>query len=281
MRRYSLIESLLFPSDRLDEDKLRRAMAGKSVLITGASSGIGEQLAYLLGRTDASLILVARRKEKLEAMLESMSAQGAKVSIYAADLRNEGELERLIASMRERPEGLDCVVSNAGKSIRRPVMDSLDRFHDFARTMAINYFAPVKLLLSVIPELEKKCGLIVNVSTINTSLIPLPYWAAYQASKSAFDTWLRSAAPELNARGIRTTSCYLPLVRTPMIEPTTAYRKAPAMSPEHAARWIAKAMYTERRTIAPWWLPPGQLASLLGRGLWERAMPGMLRRGGE
>jgi short-subunit dehydrogenase len=281
VRRYSLIEYLLFPSARLDEDKLKRALAGKSVLITGASSGIGEQLAYLLGRTDASLILVARRKEKLEAMYESMSAQGAKVSLHAADLRNDGELERLIASIRERSEGLDCVVSNAGKSIRRPVMDSLDRFHDFTRTMAINYFAPVKLLLGVLPELEKKRGYIVNVSTINTSLIPLPYWAAYQASKSAFDTWLRSAAPELNARGIRTTSCYLPLVRTPMIEPTTAYRKAPAMCPEHAARWIAKAMFAERRTIAPWWLPPGQLASLLGRGLWERAMPGMLRRGGE
>lgn len=281
MERNRLIESVLFPRVRLDADKLARSMAGKSILITGASSGIGEQLAYLLGRANASLILVARRREKLEAMRETMTSQGAQVTVHAADLRLEEELDALIAHLRERPEGLDIVVSNAGKSIRRPVMDSLDRFHDFQRTMAIHYFAPVKLLLGVLPELERKQGHIVNVSTINTSLIPIPYWAAYQASKSAFDTWLRAAAPELGARGIGVTSCYLPLVRTPMIEPTEAYRKMPAMSSEHAARWIAKAMHAKRGTIAPWWLPPGQLASLLGRGLWERAMPGRLRRGGE
>ncbi|MCR2806389.1 SDR family NAD(P)-dependent oxidoreductase [Paenibacillus soyae] len=278
MSRNRFIESLLFPKPRLDEDGLRRSMAGKTILITGASSGIGEKLAYLLGRTDACLVLVARRMDKLEAIREAIASQGGKVSVYAADLREESELDALSAWLRERPQGLDIVFSNAGKSIRRPVMESLDRFHDFQRTMAVNYFAPVRLLLAVLPELERRRGHIVNVSTINASLIPFPYWAAYQASKSAFDTWLRAAAPELNARGIRVTSCYLPLVRTPMIEPTAAYRKLPAMSPEHAARWIAAAVLANRRTIAPWWLPPGQLASLIGRGLWEWAMPHLLRR---
>lgn len=104
------------------------------------------------------------------------------------------------------PNGLDVIVSNAGKSIRRSIHDSLDRYHDFTRTMAINYFAPVRLLLSIIPLLEKNKGQIINVSTINALLLPIPYWAAYQASKGAFDTWFRSVAPELNAIGIATTT---------------------------------------------------------------------------
>lgn len=205
----------------------------------------------------------------------------ARIDIYAADLRKEEALDGLLSVLLRLPEGLDVVVSNAGLSIRRPIMDSSDRYHDFTRTMAINYFAPVRMLLSVVPQLLRNKGHVINVSTINTSLIPFPYWAAYQASKTAFDTWLRSAAPEWQSLGLTITSVYLPLVRTPMIEPTAAYRKLPAMSAEHAARMIAKSMYTRRQTMKPWWLIFGQLASLLGRGLWERFMPGMLRRKGD
>ncbi|WP_028610107.1 SDR family NAD(P)-dependent oxidoreductase [Paenibacillus harenae] len=277
MRKPSLLERLLYPPDRMEEKKLARVLQGKTVVITGASSGIGERLAYLLGRLPVHLILAARREERLRAIKREIEEGAAQVSVFRADLRKEDELESFLAFLHQLPGGVDVVVSNAGLSIRRSMEDSLDRYHDFTRTMAINYFAPVRLLLSVIPLLRQKQGQMINVSTINTSLIPFPYFAAYQASKSAFDTWLRSSAPELHAMGIATTSIYLPLVRTPMILPTAAYRNRPAMSADHAARIIAKSMYTKRKRVMPWWLLFGQLASLLFRGPWEAAMLGRLR----
>ena len=144
--------------------------------------------------------------------------------------------------------------------------------------MAINYFAPVQLLLSVIPLLEKNKGQVINISTINALLIPIPYWAAYQASKSAFDIWFRSAALELNTMGISTTTIYLPLVRTPMIQPTAAYEKVPAMCPNHVAKIIGKSMYTKRKRYTPWWLFSGQLAAIFFRGMWEALLPRILRK---
>lgn len=277
MYNYTLLESLLFVPTRLDKEKLANAVYGKTIVITGASSGIGEQVAKLLANFHVHMILVARRGEKLQEMKRELETRAAKVSIFWADLRDSAEMDGFLAFLLQQPDGIDIVVSNAGISIRRPIMDSLDRYHDFTRTMAINYFAPVKLLLAIIPQLKQKKGHIINVSTINTSLVPIPFWAAYQASKTAFDTWFRSAAPELNAMEISTTSIYLPLVKTPMILPTAAYKNMPAMSAEHVAAMIVKSMYTKQRKMMPWWLIFGQLASVLGRGLWEWAMAGRLR----
>lgn len=276
--RYTLLENLLFLPSSVHSEKLRHSIDGKTVLITGASSGIGEQLSRLLGEYDLQLILVARRYDRLLKLKEELEQKKARVCVFQADLREEREMEAFLAFLYDRPNGIDIVVNNAGLSIGRSIWDSLDRFHDFSRTMAINYFAPVRMLLSLIPMLERAKGQIINISTINTSLIPLPNWAAYQASKTAFDTWFRSAAPELNAAGIFTTSIYLPLVRTPMIEPTAAYKSMPAMNPEHVARIIAKSMYTKRRTWQPWWLFMGQAASLVFRGWWEKRMPRKLRK---
>ncbi|MUT66989.1 SDR family NAD(P)-dependent oxidoreductase [Paenibacillus sp. NEAU-GSW1] len=278
MPKSSLLEKVLFPPVRLHSRKLALAAEGKTILITGASSGIGEQLAYLLAPCRAHLILVARRADKLNAMKQHIEREQAKVSVYSADLRNEDEMAELLSNLNGLPDGLDIIVSNAGLSIKRSIWNSLDRHHDFKRTMAINYLAPVQLLLSALPELERRKGHIINVSTINASLLPIPHWSAYQASKSAFDVWLRSIAPELNAKGIATTSIYLPLVRTPMILPTEAYRNMPAMSAVHAAQTIAKSMYTRRAKYAPWWLFGGQLASVLLRGAWDKVAPALLRR---
>ncbi|MCM3716163.1 SDR family NAD(P)-dependent oxidoreductase [Halalkalibacter oceani] len=260
----NVIETLLFPEPYVNEKKLKRELNGKTVLITGASSGIGEQTAYLLAEMCTHLILVARRKEKLIEMQDALQQRSAKVSVYAADLRKEEEMSGLLHYLHQLPDGLDIVVSNAGKSIRRSIEDSLERYHDFTRTMAINYFAPVRLLLSVIPLLEKNQGHIIHMSTINVLFIPVPDWAAYQASKTAFDTWFRSAEPELKAMGINTTSFYLPLVRTPMILPTPQYEKMPAMAPEHVARLIARAIYTKQKRFRPWWITVGEpIASIL------------------
>jgi len=276
---YNLVEHLLFPPTFLNSQKLRQALDGKTVLITGASSGIGEQLTYVLADCRVHLILVARRGDKLLAIKKELDTSAAKISLFPADLRQELELEGLLSFLDQLPDGLDLVVSNAGHSIRRPIYDSLDRNHDFIRTMAINYFAPVRLLMSTLPLLEKKQGHIINISTVNALLLPFPHWAAYQASKAAFDTWFRSAQPEMNNRGISTTSIYFPLVRTPMIEPTAAYRSTPAMSPEHAARIIGKAIYSKRTLYKPWWLIFGQLASVLFRRWWDRAVPKVLQKG--
>ena len=274
MASYTWLERLLFPSVRLNKHKLERRLTGKTVLITGASSGIGERLADLLAEFDVRLILTARRGDKLaaaKAELESRPGARAKIGVFPADLRDPEQMDALLAHLRALPDGLDVVVSNAGHSIRRPIRESLDRYHDFTRTMAINYFAPVRLLLSVAPLLEKSKGRVVNVSTVSALLLPVPNWAAYQASKSAFDVWLRSAAPELNAMGIAVATVYFPLVRTPMIEPTAAYRTMPAMSPVQAAALVARAVYGRRTIYRPWWLAFGQLASVLFRGGWERS----------
>ncbi|MEH7345694.1 SDR family NAD(P)-dependent oxidoreductase [Bacillus sp. JJ1532] len=278
MPKYKFLERLLFPPTYLNKVKLQSTLHGKTILITGASSGIGEQLAYMLAELNVHLLLVARREEKLLTMKKEIEKSAAIVSIFPADLRVDEEMQGLLTFIRHLPAGLDIVVSNAGISINRSIMHSLDRYHDFTRTMAINYFAPVQLLLSVIPILEKNKGQIINVSTINALLLPFPFWAAYQASKSAFDTWLRSAAPELNAKMISTTTIYLPLVKTPMILTTAAYQKMPAMSSEHVAKIICQTMYTKRKRYRPWWLIFGQLASIVFRGMWERFSPIILRK---
>jgi short-subunit dehydrogenase len=256
--------------------KLQKKLNNKTVLITGASSGIGEQLAYMLGNISTHLILVARREEKLLEIKDKIEKGKARVSIFPADLRNNEDMDAFLQFLHTLPDGLDVVISNAGISIRRSIFDSLYRYHDFTRTMAINYFAPVKLLLTVIPILEEKKGHIINISTINNLMIPFPNWAAYQASKGAFDTWFRATETELNAVGISTTSIYFPLVRTPMILPTAAYKNAPAMSPHHAAKIICKSIYTKRKKYAPWWMIFAQLASVIFRGLWERLAPRIL-----
>lgn len=276
MQKYRFLESCLFLPTYLNKKKLKDSVVGKTVLITGASSGIGEQLVYQLANIPCQLIIVARSGEKLSEIKDIIAANAAEVSIYEADLRNEEERVAFITFLHDLPNGIDIVVSNAGLSIRRSIFASLDRYHDFTRTMAINYLAPVHILLSTIPILERNRGQIINVSTVNALLAPVPYFAAYQASKFAFDVWLRSAAPELQGKGIATTTIYLPLVKTPMIKPTKEYRNIPAMSANHAAKIICKSMYTKTKKHQPWWLIFGQIASVFVRNF-----SGFLDNGGK
>jgi short-subunit dehydrogenase len=262
MYSYSLLESFLFLSVNVNKKKAEEQLGGKTILITGASSGVGEQLVYQLADIPCHLILVARRGEQLSAIKEDLAVKAASVRTFQADLRNEAEMEAFLVFVHQLPNGLDIVVSNAGLSIRRSIFDSLDRYDDFSRTMAINYFAPVQLLLSIIPLLRKNNGQIINISTVNALIAPVPCFAAYQASKSAFDIWLRSVSPELRDSGIAITTIYLPLVRTPMIQPNLSYRNMPAMSPIHAAKVICKTMYTKKKKYKPWWIIFGQFASI-------------------
>jgi short-subunit dehydrogenase len=263
---------VFFPFLGFNRSKLRNQLAGKTVLITGASYGIGECLVGSLAETGAHLILVARTAEKLIEVKKRVEAKGGRADVYPCDLRDVEKVEALLEELHRLPNGIDIFVNNAGHSIRRSIFDSLDRLHDFTRTMNLNYFGPVQLMLSLIPVLVARQGHVINVSAVNVLLAPIPRWAAYQASKTAFDQWFRCVAPELNARGVSTTTIYLPLVRTRMIEPTKAYKNMPAMQPEHVAQLICKAILSRKRTYAPWWLVLGQLASVLFRWPWEVVM---------
>lgn len=269
MKKHTILEKLMFNTNRFHLKKLQQVCSGKTILITGASSGIGEQLALLLGEVDCRLILVARRTEKLNAIKAGIEEMSAAVEIFSADLRVDRELDAFLDFVH-KIGALDFIISNAGISIHRPIFQSFGRDHDFTRTMAINYFAPVRLIMSLLPLLKQSGGHIVNVSSINALMTPMPHWAAYQASKSAFDAWFRSAAPELNNNGIAASTVYLPLVRTPMIEPTAAYREVPAMDVLQAAKLIGSILYTKERTWRPWWLWPVQAASIFAHQLPER-----------
>jgi NAD(P)-dependent dehydrogenase (short-subunit alcohol dehydrogenase family) len=222
------------------------------------------------------VLLVARTADKLEALAAEIAAAGGSATVLAADLIDEAAVEHLAASLVATPP--DIVVSNAGKSIRRPLFQSLDRFHDITRTIGVNYLGPARLALATIPALVERRGQLINVSAVNVLLLPAPYWGAYQASKTAADQWLRCAAPELRARGVAVTTVYLPLVRTRMIAPTAIYANAPAMEPEQAARLVVRMMLTRQRWWAPWWVPPAHLASALFRRPWEAIATWQQRR---
>jgi short-subunit dehydrogenase len=269
---------LFFPFLGFNRAKLQERLAGKTVLITGASYGIGECLAESLADTGAHLLLVARTGEKLLEVQKRIEARGGRADVFSCDLTKTAEVETLLEALRQLPNGIDILVNNAGKSIRRSVFDSLDRFHDFTRTMNLNYFGPVQVMLSLMPILAARQGQVINISAVNVLLAPMPKWAAYQASKTAFDQWFRCVAPELNSRGVSTTTIYLPLVKTRMIEPTKEYKNMPAMEPEHVAQLICKAIISRKRTYAPWWLGLAQLASVLFRWPWEAMMSKRLQQ---
>jgi NAD(P)-dependent dehydrogenase (short-subunit alcohol dehydrogenase family) len=269
---------LFFPILWFSRSKLRRRLAGKTVLITGASFGVGESLAETLAETGARLLLVARTAEKLLEVKKKVEAKGGLADVFPCDLSNTAAVQALLEQLLRLPNGIDLVVSNAGKSIRRSIFDSLDRMHDFTRTMNVNYFGPVQLLLGLIPTLVARRAHVINVSTGNAVVLPNPWWAAYQASKVAFDHWFRSVGLELNARGVATTSIYLPLVRTRMSEPTEHLKRLPAMQPEHVARLICRAINSRRRWYKPWWLWPAELGSVLFRWPCEVVTTWYLRR---
>jgi short-subunit dehydrogenase len=272
------MKMLFFPFLWYSRSKLQQRLAGKTVLITGASFGIGECLAVSLAETKAHLLLVARTADKLFEVKQKVEAKGGRADVFACDLSDTAAVQILLQQLLQFPNGIDVVVNNAGKSIRRSIFDSLDRLHDFSRTMNLNYFGPVQLLLALIPTLVAHQGHVINVSAVNVLLVPAPKWAAYQASKSAFDQWFRCVGPELNARGVSTTSIYLPLVRTRMIEPTKEYNNVPAMQSEHVAQLICRAINSRRRSYGPWWLLPAQLVSVLLRWPWEVIMSRRLKR---
>jgi short-subunit dehydrogenase len=244
-----------------DEDALRAAVGGRTVLVTGASRGIGAASARRLAAAGAAVLLVARSVEGLERVREDVDVAGGTARSYSADLADRDQVDALLARLREDNHDVDVVVSNAGKSIRRSVAESYDRFHDVTRTTEINYFGPVQLLLGLLPLMRaRRSGQIINVSSVSADL-PAPYWAAYTGSKSAFDTWLRCIAPELRADGVAVTSIHFPLVHTDMSAPIPLYRQLPGMTAEEAADAVCRAIAYRPRLMSPWWARVGGMIS--------------------
>lgn len=258
-RRYPALSRFLAPPRCDRVDLLREAVGGKTVLLTGASFGIGEALALRLGAAGARVLLVARTAERLASVARVITDAGGRAEVFPFDLADPAQVERAAAEIRKISGGADVVIHNAGKSIRRSVELSLDRAHDFRRCMAVNYLGPVELQLSLLPAmLARGSGHIVNVSSVGVRLPPAPRWAAYQASKSAFDIWIRSVAPELHHKGIVCSSIYLGLVHSRMSAPTPGYRGMPGLTPDEAAQVICGALIRKPRQVAPWWLTPAR-----------------------
>ena len=239
----------------LDPDLFRdRTLASvikdKRVLITGASSGIGLETALRVGEAGGEVILVSRTREKLEEVASQIEELGGKAHVHPADLSDLEDLDRMAAEVLEQHGGVDVLVNNAGRSIRRSVERSYDRFHDYERTMQLNYFGALKLILAFLPGMrERKSGHIVNVSSIGVQT-NTPRFSAYVASKSALDAFSRCTAPEVVQDNVKFTTVYMPLVRTPMIEPTDIYKAFPTLTPDEAAQMLCDAFIDKPKRMA-------------------------------
>ena len=226
-------------------------MSGATVLVTGASFGIGAATARKLASAGATVLLAARSADKLDELAATIAADGGHAVSYPADISDEAAVAELAKRICAEHGAPDIVVNNAGKSIRRSLHEQYERPHDFDRTIGVNYLGPIRLLLELVPEMRRRgSGHIVNVSSVGVRTPPGPRWGAYQASKGAFDMWLRSVAPELHADGVDVTSIYFGLINTRMMEPTKSLRNAPGLSAEQAAETVAKAI-TDRPARSP------------------------------
>jgi NAD(P)-dependent dehydrogenase (short-subunit alcohol dehydrogenase family) len=230
---------------------LKGQVKGKIVLITGGSSGIGLASAKKIAAAGGTVIIVARDEDKLaEAKAEIAAAGPGKVFTYSADIADAASCDALVKTLIEKHGSVDILVNNAGRSIRRAIEGSYERFHDFERTMQLNYFGCLRLTMGLLPVMTKKRkGHVINISSIGV-LTNAPRFSAYVASKAALDAWTRCAASEFADVGITFTTINMPLVRTPMIAPTKIYESVPTLAPEDAADLVAQAIVYKPVRIA-------------------------------
>ena len=245
---WSYWEEFLDDSNVADSRTIN-ALKGKTVVITGASSGIGLVTAVQVARAGAIPILVARGKEKLEDTKALIEIHGGTAYAYPCDLSDLNAIDTLTKTISEDFEHIDFVVNNAGRSIRRSLKLSEDRFHDFERTMQLNYFGAIRLVMGLLPTMRaQKSGHIVNISSIGVLTNP-PRFSAYVASKAALDAWSNVVSSELIGDGVSFTSIHMPLVRTPMIAPTKLYDRFPTISPAQAAGKVINALVDKPHEI--------------------------------
>ncbi len=236
----------------MPDKALQQRVRGKLVVLTGASSGIGSEVAHQLAFAGATVLLVARSEAALQEIAADIRARGGQSYAYPADLSDGDDCDRVCHEILADFGTVDILINNAGRSIRRSLKFSVDRFHDYERTMQINYFGSVRMALNFLPAmLEQKDGHIINVSTVGVQAAPARF-TAYLGSKWALEGWSWAAANELAHTGVTVSTINYPLVRTPMIAPTKIYDYTPAMSPEQAVQWLLDVIVTRnKRKVGP------------------------------
>ena len=236
--------------DLFIDRSLKGQVGGRVVVVTGASSGIGKATAWKLAEAGATVITIARNKEQLDEVVAEFDAAGLKLHAYVGDLADMASAETVTQLILAEHGAVDVLINNAGRSIRRAIENSFERFHDFERTMQLNYFGALKISMGVLPKMiEQKRGHIINISSIGV-LTNAPRFSAYVASKSALDAWTRCAASEFADRGIHFTTINMPLVKTPMIAPTKLYDQVPTLTPDEAAALICDAVIHKQMRVA-------------------------------
>jgi len=238
---------------------LEQAVDGKIIVITGGSSGIGLATAERIGQAGGTVVLVARGRENLDEAAALVEQAGGTAHVRPTDLSDLEAIDALADELLATHGRVDVLVNNAGRSIRRSIALSYDRFHDFERTMQLNYFAPLRLILKLLPGMrERGDGHVINVSSIGVQT-KVPRFGAYIASKAALDTLSDAIQAESHDDGVRFTTVHMPLVRTPMIAPTTLYKRFPTLTPEQAADVLAHAIVYRPRRLGS---PIGHIAAL-------------------
>ena len=236
--------------DLFIDQTLRGQIEGKVVLVTGGSSGIGKATVRKMAEGGAIAVTIARDAQALEETRREFEANGLRLITHAVDVANPEQCAAFVKLMTEEYGGVDILVNNAGRSIRRGIENSFDRFHDFERTMEVNYFGALRLTMGFLPGMiAKRKGHVINISSIGV-LTNAPRFSAYVASKAAMDAWARCAASEFADRGIEFTTINMPLVKTPMIAPTKLYDQVPTLSPDDAADMIVEAIIHKPVRIA-------------------------------
>lgn len=244
--------------DAVQGRTLEDAVDGRTVLITGGSSGIGAATAKRVGDAGGQVVLVARTAEKLEKVADEVRGSGGTAHAYPCDLSDTGAIAGMADQVLADLGRVDILINNAGRSIRRSLELSYDRIHDYQRTMQLNYLGAVQLILKFIPGMrERGFGQVINVSSAGVQM-RAPRFGAYIASKAALETLCDSLQAETVHDGVRFTTVFMALVRTPMISPTKVYENFPALTPDQAAGVLADAIvHRPRRVSAPF----GQFAA--------------------
>ncbi|MCT7658460.1 SDR family oxidoreductase [Mycobacterium deserti] len=248
-------------------------LRGKRILLTGASSGIGEAAAEKFARRGATVVVAARRQELLDELVSRITDAGGDAWAHACDLSDLDAADALVDRVEQELGGVDILINNAGRSIRRPLAESLERWHDVERTMALNYYSPLRLIRGLAPGMrERGDGHIINVSTWGVLSESSPLFSVYNASKAALTAVSRVIETEWGADGVHSTTLFYPLVLTPMIAPTRAYDGLPGLTADEAADWMITAARTRPVRIAPRMAVTAQAVNSVAPGIVDAVM---------
>ncbi|ULE33734.1 SDR family oxidoreductase [Mycobacterium sp. IDR2000157661] len=251
-------------AENLDPDRARREdpagpLVGRHVVITGASSGIGRATAIAVAERGGCVFALARNAGALDELVGEIRAAGGQAHAFTCDVTDTASVEHTVKDILGRFGHVDYLVNNAGRSIRRSVAASTDRLHDYERVMAVNYFGAVRMVLALLPHWrERRFGHVVNVSSAGVQASS-PKYSAYVPTKAALDAFAEVVGTETLSDHITFTNIHMPLVKTPMIDPSRRLNPMPPISAEHAAAMVVRGLIDKPARIDT---PVGTLADV-------------------